>query len=66
MIKKKIIHDYNKNGVVVLRNIIPIKWINILKRGLKKNFQILANTNVFMKRLIKKNFFMTIIVIGIK
>ena len=66
MIKKNIIQDYNKNGVVVLRNIVPKKWINILKRGLKKIFKILANTNVFMKRIMKKNFFMTIIVIGIK
>ena len=39
MIKKNIIQDYNKNGVVVLRDIVPKKWINILKRGLKKNFQ---------------------------
>ena len=38
MIKKNIIQDYNKNGVVVLRDIVPKKWINILKRGLKKNF----------------------------
>ena len=39
MIKKNIIQDYNKKGVVVLRNIVPKKWINILRRGLKKNFQ---------------------------
>ena len=38
MIKKNIIQDYNKNGVVVLRNVIEKKWINILKRGLKKKF----------------------------
>ena len=39
MITKNIIQDYNKNGVVVLRNVVQSKWINILKRGLKKNFQ---------------------------
>ena len=39
MIKQNIIQDYNKNGVAILRNVIPKKWITILKRGLKKNFQ---------------------------
>ena len=39
MITKNIIQDFNKNGVVVLRNVVQSKWINILKRGLKKNFQ---------------------------
>jgi len=38
VISSKIIKDYNNNGVVVLRNVVPIKWITILKRGLKKNF----------------------------
>ena len=39
MIKKSIIKDYKNNGVVVLRNFISKKWINILKHGVKKNFQ---------------------------
>ena len=39
MIKQSIIKDYNENGVVVLRNIISKKWINTLKRGVKKNFE---------------------------
>ncbi len=39
MIKNSIINDYKENGVVVLRNIISKKWINILKRGVKKNFE---------------------------
>ena len=39
MISKKNIEHYNNNGVVVLRNVIQKKWITILKRGLKKNFQ---------------------------
>ena len=39
MISTKIIKDYKNNGVVVLRNVVPKKWITILKRGLKKNFQ---------------------------
>ena len=38
MIKQNIIQEYNKNGVAVLRNVIPKKWITILKRGLKKKF----------------------------
>ena len=39
MIKKSIIKEYKKNGVVVLRDIISKKWINILKNGVKKNFE---------------------------
>jgi len=39
VIKNSIIENYKNNGVVVLRNIISKKWINILKLGLKKNFQ---------------------------
>ena len=39
MINNSSIKNYNNNGVVVLRNIVNIKWINILKRGLRKNFQ---------------------------
>ena len=39
VVSSKIIKDYNNNGVVVLRNVVPQKWITILKRGLKKNFQ---------------------------
>ena len=38
MIKNSIIKDFKKNGVVVLRDIISKKWINILKNGVKKNF----------------------------
>lgn len=39
MISNSSIKNYNINGVVVLRNIVNVKWINILKRGLRKNFQ---------------------------
>ena len=39
VVSSKIIKDYNNNGVVVLRNVVPQKWITILKRGLKKNFK---------------------------
>ena len=39
MISNSSIKNYNIDGVVVLRNIVNIKWINILKRGLRKNFQ---------------------------
>ena len=39
MIKKSIIKEYKKNGVVVLRDIISKKWIDILKIGVKKNFE---------------------------
>ena len=39
MIKSSHIKDYNKNGVIVLRNIISKRWINILKKGVKKNFE---------------------------
>ena len=39
MINSSIINEFNKNGVVVLRNIISNNWVNVLKRGLKKNFK---------------------------
>ena len=39
MITSSKIKEYNKNGVVVLRNIISRKWINELKQGLRKNFE---------------------------
>ena len=39
MINNSIINNYNNNGVIVLRNIITKKWINILKKGLKNNFK---------------------------
>ena len=38
MINKNIIKNYNNEGVAILRDVIPKKWITILKRGLKKNF----------------------------
>ena len=63
MINKSIINRYNKQGVIVLRNIISKKWISILKQGLKKILINQVSTNVFMKK-IKKNFSMMIIVIG--
>ena len=66
MINKSIIDSYNKNGVVVLRDIISDKWISVLKKGLKKNFDNQVNTNVFMKKTIKRNFSMMIIVIGLE
>ena len=66
MIKNSIIKDYKKNGVVVLRDIISKKWINILKNGVKKNLKIQVNINVFMKKVITKNYFMMITVTGKK
>ena len=67
MISNSSIKNYNIDGVVVLRNIVNIKWINILKRGLRKNFQNPSKyTNVFMSRIIKKNYFMLITVTGIR
>ena len=38
MINNSKIKEYNENGVIVLRSIISKRWINTLKRGLKKNF----------------------------
>ena len=57
MIKKNIIQDYNKNGVVVLRNVISRKWINNLKRGLKKNFQNPSKYKCVYERNNKKELF---------
>ena len=56
MINKSIINSYNKNGVVVLRDIISDKWISVLKKGLKKILINQVNTNVFMKKTIKGTF----------
>ena len=66
MIKNSIIKEYKKNGVVVLRDIISKKWINILKNGVKKILKIQVNINVYMKKIIRKKFFMMIIVTGIE
>jgi len=57
VIKKSIINDYNNNGVVVLRNIINKKWINILKKGLKKNFQNPSKYKCVYEKNIKKELF---------
>ena len=40
MILKNItVNEYQKNGVVVLRNIVQKKWLKILSRGIIKNFK---------------------------
>ena len=38
-LNKSIINNYQEFGVIVLKNIIPIKWINKLRNGVKKNFE---------------------------
>ena len=57
MISRSIINDYNNNGVVVLRNIIKRKWIDILKRGIKKNFQNPSNYKCVYEKNNKKELF---------
>ena len=37
-LRKNIINLFEKNGVVILRNIINKNWLNQLERGIKKNF----------------------------
>ena len=37
-LNKKTIDNYQKNGVVLLKNIIEISWIKLLAKGVKKNF----------------------------
>ena len=63
-IDSNIIEDYNQNGVVILKNIISSLWIDKLRTGIEKNLIIQVNINVYMNKMIKKNYFMMIIVIG--
>ncbi len=39
MIDKKIINDFENDGVVLLKNIINLSWIEKLKIGIEKNFK---------------------------
>ena len=39
LLDKKIIDFYQNQGVVLLKNIISKSWIEILKKGIKKNFE---------------------------
>jgi len=57
VLNKSIIESYNKNGVVVLRNVINKKWINILKKGVKKNFQIPSKYKCVYETKNKKELF---------
>ena len=57
MLKKSIIDNYKNNGVVVLRNVINIKWINALKRGLKINFQNPSKYKCIYEKNYKKELF---------
>ena len=38
ILDKKIIDSYQKQGIVLLKNVISKNWIKILKKGIKKNF----------------------------
>ena len=38
LLDKKIIDFYQKQGVVLLKNVISKNWIKILQKGIKKNF----------------------------
>ena len=57
MINNSIINNYNNNGVIVLRNIITKKWINILKKGLKKNFKNPSKYKCVYEKINKKELF---------
>ena len=57
MINKNIIKNYNNEGVAILRDVIPKKWITILKRGLKKNFQNPSKYKCVYEKNIKKELF---------
>ena len=39
ILDKKLIIDYNNNGVVVLRNIVTKYWLKKLAIGIEKNFK---------------------------
>ena len=39
IISKKIIDEYQNNGVVMLKNIIEPFWLKILSKGINKNFK---------------------------
>ena len=57
MLKKSIIDNYKNNGVVVLRNVINKRWINLLKRGLKINFQNPSKYKCIYEKSYKKELF---------
>ena len=38
-LKKKTVNEYQKNGVVILRNIVESKWLKIIAKGIIKNFE---------------------------
>ena len=57
MLKKSIIDNYKNNGVVVLRNVINKRWINVLKRGLKINFQNPSKYKCIYEKSYKKELF---------
>jgi len=39
ILKKKTVNEFQKNGVVVLRNIVESKWLEIIAKGIIKNFE---------------------------
>ena len=57
MLKNSIIDNYKNNGVVVLRNVINKRWINVLKRGLKINFQNPSKYKCIYEKSYKKELF---------
>ena len=39
ILKKKIVNEYQINGVVILKKIIDNFWLQTLLKGIKKNFE---------------------------
>ena len=39
ILKNKNVNEYQKNGVVLLKNIIETKWLKIISKGIIKNFK---------------------------
>jgi len=58
ILSKKIIDEYNTNGVVLLKKVINNSWIDILKKGIEKNFDNPSNYKcVYEKNKTKELFY---------
>jgi len=57
IIDKKNINFYQSEGVVLLKNIISIKWINLLQKGIIKNFKNPSQYKCVYEKLKNKELF---------
>ena len=63
-LKKKLINQYQNNGVVILKNIIEPNWLKKLSIGINKNFKNPSKYKCVYEKKNNKEYFMMIIVTG--